>query len=106
MAVGKKALTVQSNGSFEITDPRQLGLSATLSRGISPDATNSLTALVDRQLRDLVVAANHADPALVRSNLDGTGHSYYVDAKAGFTPRQQRDLINFLMALDDNPGQY
>lgn len=106
VAVGQGALTVNPDGSFAVANPRQLGLSPTLSQGILPDAASSLTALVDRQLRAQVVAANQADPALVRSNLDGTGHPYYVDAEAGFTPRQQRDLIDFLMALDDNPGQY
>ncbi|MEH1963102.1 MAG: hypothetical protein V7L05_25255 [Nostoc sp.] len=42
----------------------------------------------------------------MRSNLDGTGHYFYVDRQAGFNSNQQADLINFLLALDDNPGSF
>ncbi len=49
---------------------------------------------------------NKANPSLVRSNLDGTGHDFYVDRLAGFNPNQQTDLINFLLALDDVPGSF
>jgi len=62
--------------------------------------------LVDRELRAFVVKANQAYPALVRSNLDGTGHDFYVDSQAGFNPNQQTDLINFLLALDDKPDSF
>jgi len=47
-----------------------------------------------------------ASPALVGDNLDGIGHDFYVDEAAGFTPAQQTDLINFLLALDDDPGRF
>jgi len=53
-----------------------------------------------------VVAANQASPGLVRSNLDGTGHAFWADAAAGFTPAEQADLIDFLLALDDDPGRF
>jgi hypothetical protein len=106
VAVGKGALKVSDDGSFEVVNERLLGLSPTLSRGILPDAASSLRALVDRDLRAQVVAANQTDPALVSSNLEGIGHEFYVDAQAGFTPQQQTDLVNFMMALDDNPGEF
>lgn len=106
VAVRSGALQVSSNGSFTVVDPTGLGLTGTLSRGIPADSASSLRALVDRQLRAQVVAANKANPSLVRSNLDGTGHAFYVDQTAGFTPVQQTDLINFLLALDDNPGSF
>ncbi|BDA71809.1 hypothetical protein CAL7716_059750 [Calothrix sp. PCC 7716] len=63
--------------------------------------------MLDQKLRSLVVAANKLNPALSseRSNLDGTGHNFYVDTQTGFSPQQQTDLINFLLALDDNPGK-
>ncbi len=83
-----------------------MGLTGTLSIGKPADAASSLRALVDRNLRAQVVAVNKANSALVRSNLDGTGHHFYVDQAAGFTPAQQTDLVNFLLALDDNPGRF
>ncbi|MGJ3252431.1 MAG: hypothetical protein ACFE0J_15090 [Elainellaceae cyanobacterium] len=106
VAVGRGALEVFEDGSFEVVNENRLGLSPTLSKGILPDASSSLRALVDRDLRSMVVAANKADPALVSSNLDGTGHEFYVDDEAGFGSDEQADLINFLMALDDNPGEF
>lgn len=106
VAVRAGALRISPNGSAQVLDARGLGLAGTLSRGIPADAASSLRALVDRNLRARVVAANKANPALVRSNLDGTGHNFYVDQRAGYTPAQQTDLVNFLMALDDNPGQF
>jgi hypothetical protein len=66
-----------------------------------PDAASSLRALIDRDLRQKVVATNQANPALKVSNLDGTGHEFYVDGA-----KQQADLVNFLLALDDNPAEY
>ncbi|QFS47086.1 hypothetical protein [Nostoc sphaeroides] len=65
-----------------------------------------MRALVDRDLRALVIKANKANPGLVFSNIDGTGHEFYVDRQAGFNSNQQADLINFLLALDDNPGSF
>ncbi|MCW5314389.1 hypothetical protein GTQ43_11395 [Nostoc sp. KVJ3] len=106
VAVRTGSLKVDSNGGFTVVDKSGLGLSGTLSQGIPADATSSLRALVDRDLRASVVKANKANPALVRSNLDGTGHDFYVDRQAGFNSNQQADLINFLLALDDNPGTF
>lgn len=105
VAVGQGALQVQADGSFQIVNAQRLGLTPTLARGKLPDAASSLRALLDRQLRDQVIAANQADPKLVISNLDGTGHEFYVDAEAGFTPQEQADLVNFLLALDNQPGE-
>ncbi|HSM81480.1 MAG TPA: hypothetical protein VLS96_07335, partial [Nodosilinea sp.] len=103
VAVGPGALAVAADGSFEVINPARLGLAPTLSVGILPDAASSLRAMVDRTLRAQVIAANQADPGLVSSNLDGTGHEFYVDAAAGYTAQEQADLVNYLMALDDNP---
>lgn len=105
VAVRKDSLKVGSNG-ITIVDPSGLGLTGTLSQGIPADSASSLRALVDCNLRNQVVAANLANPGLVNSNLDGTGHEFYVDRTTGFTPAQQNDLINFLLALDDNPGSF
>jgi len=105
VAVRAGSLKIQPNGSFTVVDPSGLGLAGTLSIGKPADSKSSLRALLDRELRVQVIAANQASPALRRDNLDGTGHHFYVDRAAGFTPAQQTDLINFLMALDDDPGQ-
>lgn len=106
VAVRAGALQVSSDGNFSVVDPSGLGLAGTLSVGKLADAASSLRALVDRNLRAQVVTANQANPALVKSNLDGTGHNFYVDQATGFTPTQQADLVNFLLALDDNPGRF
>jgi hypothetical protein len=106
VAVRADAIQVAQDGSFALVDPTGLGLPGTLSQGIPADSASSLRALVDSQLRAQVIATNQAYPPLVRSNLDGKGHDFYIDASTGFSPTQQRDLINFLLALDDNPGEY
>ena len=105
-AVRQGTLNVKGDGSFTVVDPSGLGLSGTLSRGILPEAAGSLRALLDRNLRTQVIATNKANPALQLSNLDGTGHEFYVDPAAGYSLAQQTDLINFLLALDDNPGSF
>ncbi|MDJ0732875.1 MAG: di-heme oxidoredictase family protein [Nostocaceae cyanobacterium] len=108
VAVRKGSIKVAWNGRFRVVDPEGLGLTGTLSQGLPADAASSLRALLDRDLREQVVQANKTNPALgpQRSNLDGTGHEFYVDTQAGFSPRQQTDLINFLLALDDDPGRF
>ena len=106
VAVRAGSLKFNPNGSFEVIDPQGLGLSGTLAIGLNADAASSLRALLDRALRQQVVASNLHIPALVRSNLDGTGHDFYVDPAAGFTYAQQADLVNFLLALDDDPGKF
>ncbi|MBD2518036.1 hypothetical protein H6G93_24250 [Nostoc sp. FACHB-973] len=106
VAVRAGSLKFDSNADFTVVDSTGLGLPGTLRQSIPADAASSLRALVDRKLRAKVIKANKADPDLVSSNLDGTGHEFYVDSQAGFNPKQQTDLINFLLALDDNPGEF
>jgi hypothetical protein len=106
VAVRGNSLKVQHGGSFTVVDRSGLGLTGTLSIGQSADSESSLHALLDSQLRTQVIAANRANPALVRSHLDGTGHEFYVDQTTGFTPAQQTDLVNFLLALDDDPSRF
>ena len=106
VAVRRDALAYSVDGSFSVVNPQGLGMAGTLNLGILPDAAGSLRALVDRRLRAQVVAANHASPALVFANLEGIGHHLWVDAEAGFSPRQQADLVDFLLALDNDPGRF
>ncbi len=60
--------------------------------------------LVDRKLRAKAVAVNRANLDLQLSHVEGSGHEYWVDAEAGFDPRDQADLIQFLLSLDDDPA--
>jgi hypothetical protein len=106
VAVRAGTLKAGPQGRFFVANPTGLGLPGTLSQGILPDSASSLRALVDRRLRGRVIAVNQASQTLKRMNLDGTGHNFYVDDAAGFTPTQQTDLVNFLLALDDNPGSF
>jgi hypothetical protein len=106
VAVRAGALSFNVDGGFTLVDPTGLGLPGTLSQTIPADAASSLRALIDRTLRGQVIAVNQMLPYLTFLNLDGTGHNFYVDPAAGFSYRQQADLVNFLMALDDNPGMF
>lgn len=89
---------------FTVAKPEQLGMAGTVMQQIPPDPAASLRGLVDRKLRQAIVAANRAHPDLVRSNIDGSGHNYWVDRPAGFTTQEQTDLVNFLLSLDDEPA--
>ena len=106
VAVGRDALTVHDDGSYEIIDAASLGVPGTSRAGAPIAAAHSLRALLDRDLRQGVVGINLADPDLVRAHIDGTGHEFFVDPGAGFSFRQQSDLIDFLLALDDDPGRF
>ncbi|BAZ50049.1 hypothetical protein NIES4103_26630 [Nostoc sp. NIES-4103] len=93
----------EQDGHFVVAKPQELGMAGTLKQNILPDPEASLRVLVDRNLREATVAANQAHPDLQQSNVDGTGHAYWVDQKAGFTTQEQTDLIQFLLSLDDQP---
>lgn len=75
----------------------------TLMEGIAADPAASLRMLVDRNLRQPMLAANKANADLQRANVSGQGHEYWVDRQAGFQPEDQTDLVNFLLSLDDQP---
>lgn len=79
---------------------RQLGLAGTVLAGVPPDAANSLRALLDRDLRELVIAANRAAGLEQTVHSSGIGHAIWVDAAAGFTPSEQDALIRYLLSLD------
>ncbi|NEQ27789.1 MAG: hypothetical protein F6K28_54090, partial [Microcoleus sp. SIO2G3] len=50
------------------------------------------------------IAANRANQDLQLSNVDGSGHNYWVDRRAGYSPDEQTALIEFLLSLDDDPA--
>ncbi|MBF2073275.1 MAG: hypothetical protein IGS50_05860 [Synechococcales cyanobacterium C42_A2020_086] len=103
VAASEAALQPDETGWYRIADPDQIGMVGTLMRGIKPDAAASLRLLVDRDLRQPMIAANKANSDLQRSHVSGEGHEYWVDQKAGFQPQDQTDLVNFLLSLDDDP---
>ena len=77
----------------------QCGVPGTLLRGILPDPVNSLRALIDRTLRQCVIAANTTAPSLQAMHVQGTGHEFWVDAETGFTPADQEALIQYVFSL-------
>jgi hypothetical protein len=78
----------------------QLGVPGTLYKGIAPDPANSLRALVDRDLRDKVVAANAASDTARIARVTGKGHAFWADANAGISPDEQTALIAYLLSVD------
>ena len=77
----------------------QLGIPGTLHRGILPDPVQSLRALLDRALRQRVVAANATAPGLQAMHVQGIGHAFWVDAEAVFTSEDQEALIQYVFTL-------
>ncbi|WP_242038100.1 hypothetical protein [Tolypothrix sp. FACHB-123] len=55
-------------------------------------------------MRQAVVTANQNNSDLQRSNVDGSGHEYWVDEQAGYSTQNQTDLIKFLLSIDDDPA--
>jgi mono/diheme cytochrome c family protein len=103
-AAGAEAFQPDETGRYQVTNPEQLGLGGTVGQTIYPDPAASLRVLVDRQLREAVVNANRNNPDLQITNVDGSGHAYWVDEDAGFTAQDQTDLIQFLLSIDDDPA--
>jgi hypothetical protein len=67
------------------------------------DPRSSLRALLDRELRGRVVAANRADRARWDLHVRGVGHEFWVDPAAGFSPAEQQALIEHLLSLRPAP---
>lgn len=103
VAASATALQPGIEGWFNIVDRKQIGMVGTLMEGIAADPAASLRMLVDRNLRQPMLAANEANADLQRANVSGQGHEYWVDRQAGFQPEDQTDLVNFLLSLDDQP---
>lgn len=94
----------ESDDRYTVTHPDRMGMAGTLMQQVLPDPAASLRVLVDRDLRQVAVNANRANPDLQIDHIDGSGHEYWVDPKAGFTTQDQTDLIQFLLSLDDSPA--
>lgn len=104
VAASREALQQEPDGSYTVADPEQMGLAGTWMRGIAPNPEASLRVLVDRNLRQVAIAENRANADLQLTNGDGSGHHYWVDRQAGFTPQDQTALIQFLLSIDDDPA--
>lgn len=104
VAAAPEALKQDADGNYKVANGDRLGLAGTLMQNIQPDPAASLRVLLDRDLRQAAVAANRANPELQATNIDGSGHEYWVDRKAGFTAQDQTDLIQFLLSIDDEPA--
>lgn len=76
-----------------------VGVGDTRALGLPIDPRGSLRALVDRDLRARVVAANRTDAARWDSHVRGVGHAFWVDPAAGFSPAEQRMLIEYLLSI-------
>lgn len=104
VAAGPEAFKREAKGDrYTVTNPNQLGIVGTSLQGIQPDPSASLRVLLDRSLRKQAVTANRSNYSLQQANVDGSGHPYWVDKRAGFTLQDQDDLIQFLLSLDDDP---
>lgn len=106
IAVGKGALRTRADGSFEVADSSLVGVPGTTLINRPVSAAFSLRALVDRDLRDILIAHNRSDARLVNASVDGGGHEFFVDPAAGFSYQDQSDLVDFVLALDDKPGEF
>ncbi len=78
---------------------KELGVAATSLRHVPVDPAQSLRALIDRNLRKRVVAANEAQPDLRAMHVRGEGHELWVDAQSGFEEAEQRALVDYLLTL-------
>jgi hypothetical protein len=100
VAVAADALEREPSGGFRLANPDRAG--PALLYGVAvPDAAASLRVLVDRSLRLALVTQSRADGRLVRAHVDGSGHAFWIDAIAGFSPEDQNDVVAFLLSLDD-----
>lgn len=104
VAASSEALQRDADGFYTVANPDQMGLAGTSMQWINPDPEASLRVLLDRNLREVAINQNRASRDLQMINADGSGHNYWVDARAGFTAQQQTDLIQFLLSIDDDPA--
>lgn len=76
-----------------------VGVGELWARELPIDPRASLRALLDRDLRARVIAANRTDAARWQIHVRGDGHAFWVDPAAGFSPAEQQALIEFLLSL-------
>ncbi|GJE76418.1 cytochrome C oxidase Cbb3 [Methylorubrum suomiense] len=89
-----------SGVSVGLDATRQLGVPGTVDAGVMPDPANSLRALVDRDLRAKVVAANAGSEKTRTARVTGEGHTIWADRAAGFSDEEQTALVAYLLSVD------
>jgi len=77
----------------------EIGVPGTLLSGKIPDPTNSLKALVDKELRNQVIKVNKNSSDLQKVHVTGEGHEFWVDRSTGFSKKEQNQLIQYLLSL-------
>jgi hypothetical protein len=77
----------------------QIGVPGTILRGIAPDPTNSLRALIDQPLRQQVIEANHNAEDLLQAHVQGIGHEFWIDDAHGFSRTDQDAVIHYLFSI-------
>lgn len=97
------AIAPDDRGRYQVVDESQIGAAGTSLQFVAPDPAASLRVLVDRNLRNKAIAVNRANRDLRASNIDGSGHNYWVDRRAGYSTEDQTALIEFMLSLDDDP---
>jgi hypothetical protein len=105
VAATEEAIRVSTDGSYVVADRSGIGIPGTTKAGKMIHAGNSLRVLLDGDLRRILLENNASDPTLVANGIEGAGHEFFVDSANGFSFQQQMDLMAFLLALDDNPGE-
>ncbi|KKB73654.1 MULTISPECIES: hypothetical protein [Bacillus] len=78
---------------------KETGITETLAKGKPADPYNSLLALIDRDLRTRVIKSNAASPDVKAVRITGKGHEFWIDPKSGFSKKEQKAVIDYLMSL-------
>ena len=99
VAVGVGAIEWIPSGGYRLVNVERIGMAGLKQTRVSVDPEASLLALIDRDLRRQVVAANQNSVDMRRSHVTGQGHEFWVDPAAGYTRQEQRALIDFLLSL-------
>ncbi|MFT0800889.1 electron transport protein [Bacillus swezeyi] len=79
---------------------KEAGISETLAKGKPADPYNSLLSMIDRDLRHRVIESNSASRDLQTVRVTGKGHEFWVDDKNGFSEKEQKALIDYLLSVD------
>ncbi|SDC51564.1 hypothetical protein SAMN04488112_10951 [Melghirimyces thermohalophilus] len=89
------------DGGVAVGLRQEKGVTGTLLKGIQPDPFKSLTALLDKDIRQQVIQANQDSPDLRSLHIQGIGHEYWVDDNTGFSKEEQQALVHYLLSLPE-----
>lgn len=103
VAAGAGALQKENDGCYRVHDTSQLGWTGLLMQDIVPDPRGSLYGLIDRQIRNGIMAGNAQDQ-FRHAHVSGAGHSFWIDQEAGFTCDEQNSVVEFLLSIGTQPA--